>query len=104
MLGSRGPAAAPAQVARLSLTLPADGPLTSPASPACGPSIALSRDGRRLVYRSKRNGRSMLVLRAIDRTEETVLRGTEGGFGTVLLARRQLGGVLHRDGAEEGAA
>ena len=81
VLGSRGPAAVPAQLARLSLPLAADGPLTSPFTPRAGPSIALSRDGRRLVYRSRRNGRNMLVLRAIDRTEETVLRGTEGGFG-----------------------
>ncbi len=81
VLGSRGTAATPAQLARLSIPLAADGPLTSPVSPRAGSSVALSRDGRRLVYRSKRNNRNMLVLRAIDRTEETVLRGTEGAFG-----------------------
>jgi len=81
VLGTRGPAAATAQLARLSIPLAADGPLISPVSPRAGSAVALSRDGRRLVYRSRRNRRGMLVLRAIDRTDETVLRGTEGAFG-----------------------
>ena len=78
-LASRGPA--PAQLARLSIPVAADEPLISPAGPRAGSSVALSRDGRRLVYTSIRNGRSVLVLRQIDRTEETVLRGTQGGYG-----------------------
>jgi eukaryotic-like serine/threonine-protein kinase len=73
--------APPAQLVRLSIPLAQDGPLVSTLNPRGGSSVALSRDGRRLVYRSKRNGESVLVLRAIDRIEETVLRGTEGAFG-----------------------
>ena len=69
------------QVVRLSVSLGSDGPIVSIESPRAGSSLALSRDGRHLVYRSRRNGRNMLVLRAMDRREETVLRGTEGGFG-----------------------
>ncbi len=80
-LASRGPAPAPAQLARLSIPVAADEPLFSPASPRAGSSVALSRDGRRLVYTSTRNGQSVLVLRQIDRTEETALRGTQGGYG-----------------------
>jgi eukaryotic-like serine/threonine-protein kinase len=70
-----------AQLMRLAIPLSADGQLVPPSSPRAGSSVALSRDGRRLVYRSKRNGRNVLVLRTIDRTEETVLSGSEGGFG-----------------------
>jgi Tol biopolymer transport system component len=80
-LGSRQHTATPPQLVRLSVPLGADGPLTTPEHPRAGSSMALSRDGRRLVYQSVRNSQSVLVLRAIDRTEETVLRGTEGGFG-----------------------
>jgi eukaryotic-like serine/threonine-protein kinase len=79
--GSREHTATPPQLVRLSVPLGADGPFTAPDQPRAGSSIALSRDGRRLVYQSVRNSQSRLVLRAIDRTEETVLRGTEGGFG-----------------------
>ena len=80
-LGSRQHTATPPPLVRLSVPLAADGPLTAADGPRAGSSMALSRDGRRLVYQSRRNSQSMLVLRAIDRTEETVLRGTEGGFG-----------------------
>ncbi len=79
-LASRKSATTPSQLARLSVHLAADGPLTAAASPRGGSSIAVSRDGRRLVYRSRRSSQNVLVLRAIDRTEETVLSGTEGGF------------------------
>ena len=80
-LGFMRPGTAPPPVVRLSVPLAADGPLVSPNSPRAGSSIALSRDGRRMVYRSRRNGRSVLILRSLDRSEETVLPGTEGGFG-----------------------
>jgi eukaryotic-like serine/threonine-protein kinase len=71
----------PVPIVRLSIPLASDGPLVSPNNPRAGSSMALSRDGRRLVYKAKRGNESVLVLRALDRTEETVLRGTEGGFG-----------------------
>ena len=67
-------------VVRLSLPLAADSPLVPVESPRAGSSVALSRDGRRLVYRSRRGNEDVLVLRALDRTDETELRGTEGGF------------------------
>ncbi len=71
----------PPPFAQLSIPLGTGSPLSSPERPRAGSSIAVSRDGRRLVYVSRRSAGAVLVLRPIDRTEETVLRGTEGGFG-----------------------
>ncbi len=69
------------QLMRLSLPLAGNGALVAADSPRAGPSIAISRDGRRVVYVLRRDGESVLVLRALDRTDETMLRGTEGAFG-----------------------
>jgi len=76
---SRPGAPAP-QIARLSVPLASDGPLVPAYSPGAGASVAISRDGQRMVYVSQRSGSSILVLRRIDRAEESVLRGTEGAF------------------------
>ena len=72
--------APPPQLARLSIPLAGDGPLVPNHHPRAGASLAISRDGQRMVFVSRRNGRSMLVLRRFDRADESVLQGTEGAF------------------------
>ncbi len=44
-----------------------------------GPAIAISRDGRKLVYGVVQNGISRLYLRALDSLEGRPISGTEGG-------------------------
>jgi len=79
-LASSRVAEAPRQLSHLSIVLSATEPLMANTHPRAGASVAISRDGRRVVYTSRRNGSSMLVLRSLDRADETVLRGTEGAF------------------------
>ncbi len=59
-------------------------PLTSPLAvqePWWRPAIALSPDGRSLVYAAQRAGDTQLYLRRLDQPESTPLPGTEGGSG-----------------------
>ena len=65
------PDATPSPVARFSLHLPGGAALSSR---SYGQPMALSPDGSRLVY----TGNDALYLRAVDRTEPTRVRGTEG--------------------------
>jgi serine/threonine-protein kinase len=74
------PTAAPAQLARLSIPLSRETPLVPNDSPSAGSSLDVSRDGRRVVYLSQRDGDRRLVLRALDRPEERVLPGTGGAL------------------------
>ncbi len=75
------PAIAPAPIAHLSVLLGGGESLASTDGPRAGSSVALSRDGRSLVYCSRRNGQTVLVLRTLDRAEEKVLPETDGAFG-----------------------
>jgi serine/threonine-protein kinase len=59
----------------LSVTLPADDTLEV----FTGPSLALSPDGRRLVYVARRAGVRQLFLRDLDRAAIEVVAGSEGG-------------------------
>jgi serine/threonine-protein kinase len=70
----------PAEVVRLSLTLPADGPLAPNDSPAAGSSVAISRDGRWVAYLALADGQRLLAVRCLDRFEKQVLAGTEGAL------------------------
>ncbi len=69
---------------RLSLPLPSDAPLAPNDSPTAGSSVALSQNGRWMAYVALRNGRRQLVIRALDRAQETVLPGTEGAMTPIL--------------------
>lgn len=42
--------------------------------------IAISRDGRHIVYAAQRDGQTLLYLRALDELEARVLPGTEGAY------------------------
>jgi serine/threonine-protein kinase len=74
--------------AKLTITLPADAPLVPAASvptPGDGrPALALSRDGRRLVYVALVRGRSQLFVRDMATAEIHPLPGTEGAYGPFL--------------------
>ena len=65
----------PLVVTRTTVTLPADQPLVR--TPGAAP-IALSPDGRRLVYVSGGSGTTQLYLRRLDQFDVTALPGTEG--------------------------
>jgi Tol biopolymer transport system component/tRNA A-37 threonylcarbamoyl transferase component Bud32 len=71
-LGSVGTTTPPR--ARLAITLPAgDRPVT-----AFQPMVAISPDGRTVVYRASRGGTTYLFRRDLDALEPSVLAGTEG--------------------------
>ncbi len=53
--------------------------ITIPATNVFGAAIALSADGRDLIYPSTRDGISQLYLRPMDRLEASPIGGTEGG-------------------------
>ena len=75
--------AAPAIPIRSSITLP---PSMS-VSLGRGSSVALSPDGRQLVYLGNVDGTIRLYLRPLDRFESIPLAGTEGACQSVFLAR-----------------
>jgi eukaryotic-like serine/threonine-protein kinase len=64
----------PQTVKRLALTLPANQQLALAELPA----VALSLDGKRLVYVARQGASTQLYLRLMDRFEATPLQGTEG--------------------------
>ena len=70
----RGSDAPPARTLRATIPLVTAGILGSDGQPA----VALSADGRRLVYTAAVNSTSSLYLRVLDRLESTPLAGTEG--------------------------
>ena len=65
----------------ISINLPA-GVTWAPAAGDKGPNtiLALSPDGRRLVYSGRAHGATVLWLRALDRADDRQLPGTEGGI------------------------
>jgi serine/threonine-protein kinase len=74
LLWSRGPAPAAAE-RRVALALPPGRSLSLRWHPA----LALSPDGKHLVYAAEEQGVQRLYLRALDRFEATGIAGTEGG-------------------------
>ncbi|MGE5233177.1 MAG: protein kinase domain-containing protein [Acidobacteriota bacterium] len=77
--GLRRSGAGAPQVARLSIALPAG--LSLDAETAAQTQVlALSPDGRRVVFRGRENGRSMLYLRDLARTEVAPVPGTDDAF------------------------
>ncbi len=84
-LGSRafGPAQFPPEVVRLSLALSKDAPLAPNYNPSAGSSIAISRDGRLMVYVVVRDGVRRLHIRRVDRFEEKELAGTDGAMAPI---------------------
>jgi eukaryotic-like serine/threonine-protein kinase len=81
----RPQATAPAApLRRLTLSLPDDEPVAPASAAPLGlgmRSIAISPDGSRIVYVTRRNGTLQLAVRDLDRFESRVIRGTEGaGF------------------------
>jgi serine/threonine-protein kinase len=65
---------APARPARLSVVFPPDAPLAVYGVQG----LALSPDGRRLVYTAERAGSTQLYLRSLDQFESVPIRETEG--------------------------
>jgi len=72
----RGPSTAPRAVASLAIPIPQTAPLSL--SPAGVVNLALSPDGRRLVYLVERSGSTQLYMREMDRFEVTPIAGAEG--------------------------
>ncbi len=65
-------------VSRLTMALPPGDTLGSLSLPA----LAISPDGRTVVYTASRTGRNVqLYVRGIDQSDATALAGTEGGYG-----------------------
>ena len=80
LLGNKTPDAATEAPVRLSLNLPAEAPLSFLDTALGGigrPALALSPDGRFLVYVAEQK----LYLRPMDRNEATPIPGTEGAYG-----------------------
>ena len=80
----RRPQAASPPVRRLSLALPDAEPLATASLTPLGLgkiSIAISPDGKRVVYAANRNGTAQLVVRELDQFDSRPLRGTEGAYG-----------------------
>jgi serine/threonine-protein kinase len=76
---TRSGTAAPPPIARLAITLPAgDRPVT-----AFQPMIAISPDGRTVVYRANRGDTTQLFRRDLDALEPVVVPGTEGGSSPI---------------------
>ncbi len=73
----RGRQPAPPAPVRLGLVLPSDAPMAVGA----GPAVALSPDGRRLVYVARRGTTTQLYVRALDREEVVPIPGTESASG-----------------------
>jgi Tol biopolymer transport system component len=67
----------PIPIKRLPLPLVSGDVLESADSHRAGPSLDLSPDGTKLVYVARRNGRTRLMLRSLDRLEPVELPGTE---------------------------
>ena len=61
--------------------------------------LALSPDGTHLVYVAGSDAH--LMVRAIDQLDAVPLRGITGARQSVPLARRPLGGLLHRSGRRD---
>jgi Tol biopolymer transport system component len=71
-------------VRRLALTLPDAEPLAAASFAPLGLgkiSIAISPDGKRVVYVANRSGTPQLVVRELDQFDVRPLRGTEGAYG-----------------------
>ncbi len=67
----------PQPVSRLAINLPA----TEPLVPWDRPAVALSPDGRRLVYVARHGSSTQLYLRSLDQFAGSPITGTEGGSG-----------------------
>jgi serine/threonine-protein kinase len=67
----------PPPTTRLNLVFPAN----APPDLGSNESLALSPDGRRLVYAGFVEGQRRLLLRPLDRYDVTPIPGTEGGYG-----------------------
>jgi serine/threonine-protein kinase len=74
-IASRNPTELAPPVTRTTVTLPASQALDT--EEGAGP-LAISADGRRLVYVARRDGRAELYLRDLDQFEPRLLAGTEG--------------------------
>ena len=74
------PAPTPAALVHLSLPLSPGAPLAPNDHPAAGSSLAVSQDGHWIAYVVLRNGQRQVALRGLDRSEETILAGTEGAL------------------------
>ena len=80
----RRPPATSQLVRRLALALPDAEPLALASLTPLGLgkiSIAISPDGKRVVYVANRSGTPQLVVRELDQFEARPLRGTEGAYG-----------------------
>jgi serine/threonine-protein kinase len=69
------PTPLPQPISRFGVTLPSDAPIDID-----NPWIAISPDGRELVYRAMKGGYQQLYLRALDEMEARPIPGTEDGF------------------------
>ncbi|MBI4519239.1 MAG: PD40 domain-containing protein, partial [Gemmatimonadetes bacterium] len=69
----------PAPVTRFAVTLPPTDVLSILTVQGPGPRVALSPDGRTLIYAATRNGVDQLYRRALDQVEAVPIPGTEGG-------------------------
>jgi hypothetical protein len=72
------------EIKRFHILFPEDAPLSLLGESSAQwsySSMALSPDGKMLVYTGWRNGRSQLLIRYIDNTEVIPIEGTEGAYG-----------------------
>jgi serine/threonine-protein kinase len=74
--------APPARTIRAAIPLVTDGIVGADGQPA----IALSADGRRMVYAATVNSTTSLYLRVLDRLDSLPIAGTEGAFGPFFSA------------------
>ncbi len=77
---TREVAPAPHLATRLNVNLPAAADFTTDVEGDDIGALALSPDGRHIVYMSESGGRRQLYLRELDRLEPTPIAGTEGGY------------------------
>ena len=77
MLSSAPPAAPPSDPVRLSVMLPEGTEYVNFSSPSRG--LAVSEDGRQVVFRGQRDGRRQLFRRSLDDRSVTPIPGTDAG-------------------------
>jgi eukaryotic-like serine/threonine-protein kinase len=78
--GTRDSPTTPHPTMRLNINLPAAAGFTSWVDFSPLGALALSPDGRHIVYLSESGGRRQLFLRELDRLEPTPIAGTEGAY------------------------
>ena len=84
---SRDPVSPPRPPIRSVIPVAPADHLTTPGTYSKGGILAISPDGRRLVFRGEKDGEDALYLREMDGAQAGALPGTEGGYRPFFFAR-----------------